>query len=101
MQDMMDLERVREINRLFTEINKHKDLLKSLPDLKNKYADLVNSIYELSREDSHLGEQLTAQALELGQAIGEALVAPGKITKLEQELTMKYGIPPREVTEAA
>lgn len=101
MPDLMDIERVRDINRLFTEINQHKALLKNLQNLKDQYADLVNNIYELCREDSQAGAELTARALEFGQAIEDALAAPARIAELEEELTMKHGILPKEIIDKA
>lgn len=91
MVDLMDLEKVRDINRIFTEINRIKTQLVELPALTARYADAVNALYEISIDDSQGGEELSSRALELGNAIHAAQGAYKEIEKLELQLE-RYGI---------
>lgn len=91
MADFIDLEKVRDINRIFSELNQLKTQLADLSAMKSQYAATVNELYEVSIKDSHVGEQLSEKALELGIAILAAQTVCGKIEKLEMELAEKYG----------
>jgi len=87
----MNLEAVRDILRLFSEINRIKVIRAELPTLKNRYGDLVNELLSVEVGESQTGERLAAQALELGEAIQQAMSADYYIKKLEEELINKYG----------
>lgn len=89
--DFIDLEKVRDINRIFAEINLLKGQLADLAILKGKYAAAVNELYEISINDSQCGEEISRKALELGMAIQVAQAACKQIKLLELELSAKYG----------
>lgn len=89
--DLIDLEKVRDINRIFSEINRLKSQLAELSDLKAQYAAAVNELYEIMIDDSQGGEEISKRALELGIAIQSAQVICHEIKKLEMELAEKYG----------
>lgn len=91
MQYLMNLEAVRDIYRLFSELNRIKAIQAELPLLKNQYGDVVNELMSIEVEDSQRGERLANQALKLGQAIQNAMSASYYIEKLEDELINKYG----------
>ena len=91
MGDFIDLEKVRDINRIFSEINSLKSQLAEMSTLKGQYAATVNELYEVSIDDSQGGEQISRRALELGIAIQAAQGACKEIEKLELELAEKYG----------
>lgn len=91
MQFLMNLEAVRDILRLFSEINRIRAIQAELPTLKNQYGDLVNELLSIEVEESQIGERLAAQALDLGEAIQQAMSANHNIEKLEEELINKYG----------
>ncbi len=91
MDDFIDLEKVRDINRIFSEINHLKAQLTDLPILKGQYAAAVNELYEVTIDDSQDGEQISKRALELGIAIQAAQGVYKEIGKLELELAGKYG----------
>lgn len=89
--DLMDIERVHDIHRIFKEINDCKSQVAELPELKDQYADTVNEFYDISVDNSQAGEEIAARALALGKQIEEAWKARERITVLEQELVEKYG----------
>lgn len=89
--DFIDLEKVRDINRIFSEINGLKLQLAELATLKGQYAATVNELYEVTIDDSQTGEEISRRALELGIAIQAAQGACREIKKLELELAEKYG----------
>jgi len=91
MQNLMNLEAIRDILRLFREINRLKTMQLELPQLKNQYGDLVNELLSVEVGDSETGEKLALRALEVDEAIQEAMSAHHYIRKLEEELTHKYG----------
>ncbi len=91
MQYLMNLEAVRDILRLFREINRLKAIQSELPNLKNQYGDLVNELLSVEVGESGAGERIAVQALEIGEAIQEAMSAHYNIKKLEEELINKYG----------
>ncbi len=89
--DYIDLGKVRDINRIFTELNCLKAALEDISALKGHYAEAVNELYEVNIEDSSSGEEISSKALLLGKAIQAALNANREIKKLESELEDKYG----------
>lgn len=89
--DFIDLEKVKDINRIFSELNRLKAQLADLSVLKGLYAAAVNELYEVSINDSEGGEQISNKALELGIAIQAAEDTYKEIKKLELELAEKYG----------
>lgn len=89
--DLIDLEKVRDINRIFSKINSLKSQLTELSTLKCQYAATVNELYEVTIDDSQNGEQISRRALELGIAIQSAQGTCQEIEKLEMELAGKYG----------
>lgn len=91
MQYLMNLEAIRDIIRLFREINRIKAIQSELPNLKNKYGDLVNELLSIEVGESETGERLAIQALEVGEAIQQAMSANQYIRMLEEELINKYG----------
>jgi regulator of replication initiation timing len=91
VQDQMNLDAVRDIHRIFSEINRIKAVHAELPNMKIQYADLVNELMSITVENSETGEELAAQALQLGEAIQQAMSAKQHIQRLEQELITKYG----------
>lgn len=91
MQYLMNLEAVRDILRLFREINRIKAIQSELPTLKNQYGDLVNELLSVEVGESEIGERLAVRAVEIGEAIQEAMAAHHYIKKLEEELINKYG----------
>lgn len=91
MADFIDLEKVGDINRIFSQLNQLKAQLADLSALKGQYAATVNELYEVTINDSQVGEQISEKALELGIAIQAAQAACSEIEKLEMELAEKYG----------
>lgn len=92
MQYEMNLEAVRDIYRLFAEINEIKRSQASLHKSKDRYADLVNELMGFCVEDSFTGEKLAKQTLELGEHIKKTMdEGDQQIQKLEDELCTKYG----------
>jgi len=92
MQYLMNLEAIRDILRLFREINRIKAIQSELPNLKNKYGDLVNELLSIEVGESETGERLAIQAIEVGEAIQQAMSANQYIKRLEEELINKYGL---------
>jgi len=90
-EDFIDLEKVRDINCIFAEINRLKGQLADLPALKAQYAATVNELYEITISDSQCGEEISRKALELGMAIQAAQIACKQIKLLELKLSEKYG----------
>lgn len=91
MQYLMNLEAVRDILRLFREINRIKAIQSQLPTLKIQYGDLVNELMSIEVGESETGERLAVRALEIGEAIQVAMSANHYIRRLEEELINKYG----------
>ena len=91
IEDLIDLEKGRDINRIFSKINSLKSQLTELSTLKCQYAATVNELYEVTIDDSQNGEQISRRALELGIAIQSAQGICQEIEKLEMELAGKYG----------
>lgn len=89
--DLIDLEKIEDINRIFSKINILKSQLAELLILKAQYASAVNELYEITINDSQNGEQISRKALELGIAIKSAQGICQEIKTLEMELAGKYG----------
>ncbi|MGE5397706.1 MAG: hypothetical protein ACM3MK_09275 [Chitinophagales bacterium] len=89
--DYIDLSKVSDINRIFSELNRLKAALEDISVLKGHYAEAVNELYEVTVEDSRSGEEISSKALSLGMAIQAVIAAGREIMKLESELEEKYG----------
>ncbi len=89
--DYIDLEKVKDIYRIFSKINRLRGQLADLPALQGQYAAAVNELYEITINDSQCGEEISGKALELGMAIQVAQDACKQIKLLELELSEKYG----------
>lgn len=87
----MDLENLKDINRMFTAINHNKTLVAELPTLKQSYAQTVNDLYEIATGDTLAGEKLSRKAIELAAAISATHKAQQEIDALQSELAGKYG----------
>ncbi|NLW91344.1 MAG: hypothetical protein GXY34_07060 [Syntrophomonadaceae bacterium] len=87
----IDLEMIEDIHRIFMEINRLKKQLADVSSLKGDYSTAVNELYEITIENSWIGEWMSQRALELGASIRASLVAHKKIKELEAELAEKYG----------
>lgn len=91
--DMMNIEAVKEIHDIFTQINQQKELLSKTRELSDAYADKVNELLSVNTCDSELGEEISGQAIELAQKIEAAQKkAHIIIAKLENKLSTKYGL---------
>jgi len=89
--DLLDLEMLSEIYRIFSEINRLKNDMADLTTLKIRYAAVVNGLCENTIENSMNGEWLSRKALELGCLIQTSVIAHKKIRELEAELAERYG----------
>lgn len=92
MADCIDLEKIEDINQIFSKLNYLKAQLADLSVLQDQYAAAVNELYEININDSQRGEQISQKALELGISIKAAQEISKEIKELESELTEKYGL---------